>query len=605
MDANEMSATVSGVGCCKRADSGAAMLRESFARRGLVRARRTTVAIAMCAAVVIVVSCSRGPDPIATSEGVSPQPGSPAVSASVTSEPDVVTSVIEGVTVEVQLTGAADHGRSLAVSESSFSPEHPPAHIASTAPVSVRLDDGDGQPAAPIRLTFDLSERPDLVAAFNDGAVPVVESVSGDGAGVRDMFLARWDPTTQSVTSDVTHLSNFWVSAFNVVKVVTDDIGKLVTGVSDRFEASLRCRESSTVTFDNREYVLTPAHPGQVSGCLVNANGRLAVDFQNATGSFYAIRVDPDEVGGSWAHGDALTMTSSAGALATLMTVGSKGTLVGRSTGRLTFSDTADVIHIRLIPQEHGILAQSLVTGINMLGINLERIRLIPGAWDCFALSHNAPGTLSNLSPASLHSLIGEVSQCLITLAEAQGGDQARMAELHRLSVAVAVFTELPQQLWDHVVGGFRAIGNDSVKYFDIRRTPDTPASTTPTTSPATPAAEATRAIADRITVDTWAYDRVAEHTYTAANNNTKSVYVHVASFAGDQEVSGGRCSTTITVSGPGTSESYQSNTCRVANPGQSFRLPTPGQYTVTVTVAQDGHPDLTEQISVTINPFN
>ncbi|MCW4355232.1 hypothetical protein ONR57_18165, partial [Hoyosella sp. YIM 151337] len=62
---------------------------------------------------------------------------------------------------------------------------------------------------------------------------------------------------------------------------------------------------------------------------------------------------------------------------------------------------------------------------------------------------------------------------------------------------------------------------------------------------------------------------------------------------------------TTITVSGPGTSESYQSNTCRVANPGQNFRLPTPGQYTVTVTVAQPGHPDITEQITVTINPFN
>ncbi|MCW4353444.1 hypothetical protein ONR57_09060 [Hoyosella sp. YIM 151337] len=545
MDAKEMPVARAGAGCCGRSDPGVVVARRSFAGRGLVRARGTTVALALCAAVLLVVSCSGGPGPVTAGEGVGPQPSTPAVSSSAASEPDAVTSVVEGVTVEVQLTGAADHGRSLAVSESSFSPEHPPAHIASTTPVSVRLDDGDGQPTAPIQLAFDLSDRPDLVAAFNDGAVPVVESVSGDGAGVRDMFLARWEPTTQTVTSEVTHLSNFWVSAFNVVKVVTDDIGKLVTGFSDRFEASLRCRESSTVTFDNSEYVLTPAHPGQVSGCLVNANGRLAVDFQNATGSFYAIRVDPDEVGGSWAHGDALTMTSSAGALATLMTVGSKGTLVGRSTGRLTFSDTADVIHIRLIPQEHGILAQSLVTGINMLGIDLERIRLIPGAWDCFALLHNAPGTLSDLSPASLYSMIGEVSQCLITLAEGQGGDQARMAELHRLSVAVAAFIQLPQRLWDHVVGGFRAIGNDSVKYFDIRRTADTPASTTPATSPAAPTAEVARAIADRITVDTWAYDRVAEDTYTAANNNTKTVYVHVASFAGDQEVSGGRCSTT------------------------------------------------------------
>jgi hypothetical protein len=104
----------------------------------------------------------------------------------------------------------------------------------------------------------------------------------------------------------------------------------------------------------------------------------------------------------------------------------------------------------------------------------------------------------------------------------------------------------------------------------------------------------------DRIELSTWAYDRVEGNTYVVDDTGKKNLYVYVNSFAGDKEVRGG-CQTTITVTGPGFSQTETTESCFVGNPGTRFMTPSPDEYLVTATVAQQGRADITSQVTVAI----
>ena len=116
-----------------------------------------------------------------------------------------------------------------------------------------------------------------------------------------------------------------------------------------------------------------------MAGCLVNSGGALAIDFENATGSFYTIVVAPGTAGGVWTNSGALSIADSAGALASSVTLGSKGVLVGRSGGRLVVNEGIDQFDVRLWPQQQGILTKSLLSGISMLGLDLKQLESITG----------------------------------------------------------------------------------------------------------------------------------------------------------------------------------------------------------------------------------
>lgn len=60
---------------------------------------------------------------------------------------------------------------------------------------------------------------------------------------------------------------------------------------------------------------------------------------------------------------------------------GSVGVLAGRSEGRLVMNAGADVIEIQLVPQQHAILVQSLLSGLSMLGVRPEALDKVTGGW--------------------------------------------------------------------------------------------------------------------------------------------------------------------------------------------------------------------------------
>lgn len=553
------------------------------------RAARTAVSALLLAATVTLSSCSAsGNDSYSDVESASTGPAnSVPVDAGTTGRQAV--AAVDGVEVR-GATDDIDRDKHLTISEGHTTIPEAEARVASTEVVSIRMDDGNAQPSAPVMVEFDLSDRPDLVSRITDGVVPVIETASESDPSELDMVLTEWNPDTETVTADLPHLTNVWVSLFDM-NVVEADVRKVFEAV--RGTSNSTCRERSELTLDGIEYTLTALSPGAIAACLVNSGGALAVDLENATGMFYTISVTPDAAGGTWTNSGPLSMSAAAGSLISQVVLGSKGVLTGRSEGRLVMNEGIDQFDIRLMPQQQGILAQSLLSGLSMLGLDLKRLESIPEAWDCITTAFAATAIDSNFSPNNLYEMITDAGQCAVTVTAVRGGDKV---ELHRLGSAIELFS-LTQQLTDFIAGGLQEFAGDSVKKFQVR-------SSRPTTT-ATPAPAATTPVqagVDRIELKTWAYDRIEGNTYVADNTGKKKVNVHVNSFAGDEDIRRG-CQTTITVTGPGLSLSKVVDSCYVGNPGMGFTAPFPGEYLVTATVAQQGHADITSQVVVNLLP--
>lgn len=493
---------------------------------------------------------------------------------------------VDGVKIRAK-AGAADRGRTLTIVDANVAIPDADARIASSKAVRIQLNGGKVQPSAPLTVTFDLSERPDLSAKITDDVFPVVETSGSEDPSRLDMFVAKWDPADKTVSADLTHLTDVRFSLMDIGKAVGDGVKTIFDKI--RGDSTSPCREHSEVTIDDRDYTLTAVSPGAIAGCLVNNDGAPAVDFENATGSFYAITVAPDSSGGVWNAPDPMDMSDAAGSMFSGVVVGSRGVLLGRSNGRLTMDKGVDEFDVRMLPQQQGILAKSLMSGISMLGVDLGTLDLVPEAWDCIATSIKATRLDSNFSPDDLYSMITSTSQCIVTLAKAKDVDGVRGQALHRLGSAVELFA-LGQQFIDLVAGEIQDLAGDSVKDFRIR----TKARSTDT--------QQAPSVADGMEITTFAYDRVQGNTYKADNAGGKKLAVFVKPMAGDKEIRDG-CRTTVTVSGPGISKTVDTKRCKVGDPGEFFDIRAPGEYLVTATIARDGQPDITSQITVTILP--
>lgn len=488
---------------------------------------------------------------------------------------------------------AADSDMKLTITAADVTDPRAEALVVATTPVSVELDGGTAQPSAPVELTFDLSGRPDIVARFTDGVVPVVESVSTTDPEQRDMFTGTWDAARQTLTAEVPHLTDFWVSAFNVLTAIENGIGRTFDLL--RGDSASPCREKSELTLDDTDYVLTAVSPGAIAGCLVDDNGSVAIDFDNATGGFYAILVAPEDIGGEWVVGQPLSMGDAAGSMVVGLLPGNKGVLAGRSSGRFTVKKGITEGDVRMMPQPHGILVKSLLSAVSMFGLDLKQFDGIPEAWDCFATGVNAANIDARVTTPELNDMIGGIAQCLITAEEGKTGDKSRLAALHRLSVATTLLVELPQQLLDFIASGLQEAARDSVKDFRLRSATAETATDETEPSPA-------GTVIDRVDVSTWAYDRVDGDTYVADNTGAKQLEVFWKSYAGADQVRSG-CTSTVHIEGPGTSETKDTSNCDSYNPGTYLKARSPGVHTVTVTVRQNGHPDITVQRTVTVLP--
>ena len=556
---------------------------------GMVRSRTTVLVAIVALTALLVSSCG-----YLTSGRAKQAESSTTTTTSSTSEPEEkgVTAVVDKVRVRA-IPAPADGDLDLKVTKGGdVTVPKPAAQVVATAPISVTLDGGDSQPSAPMELEFDLSDRPDIVSKLTDTVRPVVESVSPTDPNERDMFTGTWDPATKTFTTKVPHLTNFWAGVMEMVKVVNDGIGKAFEFL--RGDSQSPCRERSELTIGDIDYVLTALSPGAIAGCLVDDNGSVAVDFENATGNFYAILVAPSDAGGAWAVTKPLGFDEVAGSAVAAAAPNVKGALASRSSGRLTLTPAVTEADVRMLPAPHAILVKSLMTGLDMLGIDLGGLENIPQGYDCIVSAVNAVTIDAGVTTPELNDMIGDAAQCLILKVGAtNAADTLKKAALHRLSAAVSLLTDLPQQLWDFTAAGLQEAARDSVKDFQLRSSKEEAPEPEPV-----PAST----VIDRVDITTWAYDRVEGDTYVADNTNMKQIEVFWKSYAGAEQVRGG-CTSTVTIVGPGTNDSDDTSNCDSYNPGTYLKARAPGVHTITVTVRPEGQPEITAQRTVTVLP--
>ncbi len=123
------------------------------------------------------------------------------------------TTTIDGVRLTASSTGLDDP---LRIGGSDVAAPDAPVVVAGIAPV--RVTAGDGPPTAPVTLTFDLTDRPDLSERFSASVAPVVQSVSATDPDRTELTPARWDPERRTATAEVSQLTDHQLRVFDNVR---------------------------------------------------------------------------------------------------------------------------------------------------------------------------------------------------------------------------------------------------------------------------------------------------------------------------------------------------------------------------------------------------
>lgn len=157
------------------------------------RVGRTGISAVVLAAVISLASCSvLDRDGRQATEAPAAQRSAISNSSSADAGGSQAVVSVDGVEIRAS-AGAGDSRRHLTISEGHATIPEAAARVASTKVVSLQMDEGKTQPSAPVRVEFDLSDRPDLVAKFTNGVVAVVETVSESDPNEFDMFVAQWN----------------------------------------------------------------------------------------------------------------------------------------------------------------------------------------------------------------------------------------------------------------------------------------------------------------------------------------------------------------------------------------------------------------------------
>lgn len=461
------------------------------------------------------------------------------------------------------------------------------AETAAGTPVRVTLAEG-GQPSAPITLRFDLSGDLELAGTFSDVVKPVVRSISDDDSAATDLLPAEWDPASKTVTTQTTHLSVFQVIATNVADIANAmaDAWKKTTGKADS-----PCREKSQATIGGTDLTLTPSRAGPVAGCLRDGgDGAIGIDFTNGTRQYYGVTSQPagrfqdpplmgsDDAIASWLHQN----TPEKG-----------GLLAPGNTGALTLPAGTTSATIRLDVDPVLLQLKTIFAGVGMVGLDgdvvLTALMDAKQVWDCLRTAANTPSAVIPGNVTDFRNTLTQLAQCGLFAAGKAVVDPKFV--LHRMSVALDLVTTLPDQLLANVTGAIGEVSGDNHLIFIL-------AGQGPTGGQ--PAQ--TGAGINRVEVTTWAYDRVEGDTYVADKFGGKKIEVFWKSYIGDEQIRS-RCTSTVRIDGPGSSQTKEVKQCSGYNPGTYIDVKSPGVYTVTVTVQQDGQPDISAQRTVTVLP--
>ncbi|MGB6274003.1 MAG: hypothetical protein WBF80_01225 [Rhodococcus sp. (in: high G+C Gram-positive bacteria)] len=123
----------------------------------------------------------------------------------------------------------------------------------------------------------------------------------------------------------------------------------------------------------------------------------------------------------------------------------------------------------------------TILTGVGMLGVDgdalLTAFETGSTAWQCFTSAAEVMRTYDKIDARQFRDMLADVAQCGLTAGQLVNGS-ARNRALHRMSVAVSLFTDLPDALIANAAGAWNeVIGNNHLKFALTSTTSDLKAS--------------------------------------------------------------------------------------------------------------------------------
>lgn len=535
------------------------------------------------AAVVIIAGCSSPTHHSNTAAPSSEQSSAPSSMRKVSTD-----------TTGYELTVTGAQGISAAPTGDPTVPL--PGFLNSAGPaVSVTLPDG-GQPTEPVMLRFDFTGK--TAPRTSESLVPAVVAVSS-GSPQPEVLRSRWDPATNTLTAQTSHLSSFFPIVIDF-GALGRTFGDALNGYLGLASARPACVDTP-LTVGDTTYVLDPPTVPAAWPCLSGV-GEISVDLASNSPNGWVVRSTPPttDMGVDITPDFGYAMNQTAYHTIFAGVIGDGTILLPGATTHLRFAkgNPPQAVMLRADP------GVSLLNGL-MLGFEA----LYPGA-----LLLDIPGMVDCVKPLDLSRItdpgppsdvdLGADTQALIscvtsTSSHLPGGGVPAPATIaaKSLGAVLSMGPGLAAQLAATLRGFVGEFTGENTQIITVRS--DHP---TATSSTADAADGGSGPGIDRIDVTTWAYDRVEGDTYEADVTGGKKFFVYWKSFAGENQVRSG-CKSAVLIEGPGTDETKEKLGCDSYNPGTAIDVHSPGVYTVTVIVHQDGRPDLTAQHTVTVTP--
>lgn len=523
-----------------------------------------------------------------------PEPSTPKSSPAAASTPSTDRSLD---TSAFKVTVRSDQSTPpLTVTVSNQPPPQLPDFLISNDPgVNVTMANG-AQPDKPVTLKFDFSGKP---ALGTPGTVPAVAAVS-EGLAEPEVLPSQWDPATRTLVAQTDHLSFFFPINLDL-KRFSDRIANALNGFLGLSSSKPSCVGQKLIVGDIT-YTLDPPTVPAAWPCLSRSGDKISVDLYANSPNGWIVRSNPVS------SDQTVDLTAD---VATTFDQAAYRTLFAASVGNGTFMLPGGTTHLRFDeaspPQQVMLRADPGVTLIN--GAFLAFHALFPSSklWDipdvvtCLntLVTSNFGGDPTG---AAFGNDVQAVTKCMTQATDHLRGkpiDSLATLASRSLGAVLSLGPDIANQLAANLRGFIGEFTGENTETIAVRAD-----QSTTTTSSTPPPSSDGAAVIDRVDVTTWAYDRVQGDTYKADNDGGKQIEVFWKSFAGAKQVRSG-CNSTVRIEGSGTNETKTTSNCDSYDPGTYLKVQNPGTYTVTVTVRQNGQPEIIAQRTVTILPHS
>ena len=426
------------------------------------RARRLPFAAILATSAIIVAGCGSDTPPADSSKPPS-TPAGDSASATVGESGATVTTEVGGVRVTAKApAGVAPSGTPFRISGASDAVQPFEKQVAASD--SVRLELGtDEQPKAPINLEFNLSGQPELTGKMSDTVKPFIRSVSDGDPAKSDYALAQWDPATQVLSATTDHLSDFQVVFADIGKAINDAVKKWT--FSDGPVGS-ECDGGALKVGDTSYTLKSSKSDAPVKGCLTDAGG-VGIKFGNASDQYYGIVAKPV---GEYSNSGAV---SSDDLIATWLRreLDGAGLLIPKGAGQVTFPEGTTSATVRADVDPMALQLGTVFTALGMLGVDTgvleEAFQASTTAWDCVSSTMEAVKDPGSVDVDEYRNALGDLAQCGLVGADLAVGASDNYI-LHKMGVAVSLFTELPDALVANVAGAIGEFTGDNHVEFEL-----------------------------------------------------------------------------------------------------------------------------------------